>query len=462
MNLLSLFKNNKKYVKLNEDVLSVLKEVANGNLNYRITGIPDDKSRESTLAWTINDTLDQIEAFIRDVETSVESASNGNSYRTTNPAGLKGIFNRTSVKLKSAIHAIALGHESKIKSELADKFGNLNGGISSGLEVIQRDITASQDDSNEISEVSKKTAELSAISLSNVKEISQKLEVLVENISESHHAISNVEQKTLDISNVVELIKDIATQTNLLALNAAIEAARAGNHGRGFAVVADEVRKLAERTQAATSEIEMNISTLQQEAHDMKSNSQHISDIANDSNKVIGEFQKTFEELNSYANKSSDISIKINDKLFMTLLKVDHILFKSSAYSAVLNNVDKNFIDAKNCRLGKWYDNKNNKYATVPAFRDINKAHVDVHEFVFRNQKFIQDKSTFKLNNSKPVYENFVEMEKASNILFSKLDDIVVQEIKMKKDALQAKIDSVIKKVLPRAVLKGKETARKF
>jgi methyl-accepting chemotaxis protein len=69
--------------------------------------------------------------------------------------------------------------------------------------------------------------------------------------------------QAVSIGRIMQVIEDIADQTNLLALNAAIEAARAGDAGRGFAVVADEVRKLAEKTMAATREVDRYITTIQ-------------------------------------------------------------------------------------------------------------------------------------------------------------------------------------------------------
>ncbi|ERS09521.1 chemotaxis protein [Alcanivorax sp. PN-3] len=94
------------------------------------------------------------------------------------------------------------------------------------------------------------------------------MDTIREQIQETSKRIKRLGESSQEIGDIVSLINDIADQTNILALNAAIQASMAGEAGRGFAVVADEVQRLAERSAAATKQIETLVKTIQTDTNE--------------------------------------------------------------------------------------------------------------------------------------------------------------------------------------------------
>jgi methyl-accepting chemotaxis protein len=115
-------------------------------------------------------------------------------------------------------------------------------------------------------------------------------------VNKSVEAMELIRNSSEQVTEIIQVISEIAGQTNLLALNAAIEAARAGEHGMGFAVVADEVRKLAERSRDAAGEISKLI----------KESTQRVEEGANLS-------EQTGEALKNIIQGVSDTGAKISE-----------------------------------------------------------------------------------------------------------------------------------------------------
>jgi methyl-accepting chemotaxis protein len=123
-------------------------------------------------------------------------------------------------------------------------------------------------------------------------------------VSKAVDAMGGIQTSATKITNIVDMIDEIAFQTNLLALNAAVEAARAGEAGKGFAVVASEVRTLAQRSAEASKEI----------SHLIDGTVGEIGNGVNLVQQVGGGLEKIVTSVNDLADLVSEITTASQDQ----------------------------------------------------------------------------------------------------------------------------------------------------
>ncbi|WP_082633251.1 methyl-accepting chemotaxis protein [Lacimicrobium alkaliphilum] len=187
-----------------------------------------------------------------------------------------------------------------------------------------------------------------------------------------------------NISNFVVVINSIAEQTNLLALNAAIEAARAGESGRGFAVVAEEVRNLAMRASESTKEINNLVEKIEQGTRTIEAN---INDVSQQSRNLVENTGQVREKVSNVLEMSHSMREVINstaEQTFLSTTQLDHLVFKTRVYDALLGNAHVNASDLSDhhhCNLGQWYQGEGaKKYGSNSDFKALDSVHRKVHE----------------------------------------------------------------------------------
>ena len=154
-----------------------------------------------------------------------------------------------------------------------------------------------------------------------VQERLQELDTLIINgnneMGQLCNVVSQVENMSSDIQDIIGTIESIAFQINILALNASVEAARVGESGRGFAVVADEVGNLASKTTASSNQIaELITNCLKKIENAMTcadSTSKCLEDIVGNFNHISKAFKNISVDTREQADKSSRIKLEISN-----------------------------------------------------------------------------------------------------------------------------------------------------
>lgn len=291
-----------------------------------------------------------------------------------------------------------------------------------------------------LTNIQKNLSESVGINAETLKEyevIQAELEKLVTNSRHIRHnsgelltAVQDSKEKSDSMSKLVDKINEmlktivaISDQTNLLALNATIEAARAGEYGKGFAVVANEVKELSKLTKKSAEDITQSIDEIKAQSKLVSVSMDNSEKKCQSINSNIEEFTLHIQGADEKNNRAITRIFGTNDQIFMSLAKLDHVIWKVNTYLSIINNRPvMDFVDHNNCRLGKWYNTGSGQqhFSKLPSFRTVEGPHAEVHT---------STKNIFELLNGDINYERInqqvEQMEKGSKGVFDNLDKIL-------------------------------------
>ena len=198
-------------------------------------------------------------------------------------------------------------------------------GVSAAISQMAVSIDQVSANASESAEVAQRSVAIAHNGAEVVHRSIEGMNIIRDQIQETAKRIKRLGESSQEIGNIVNLINDIADQTNILALNAAIQASMAGEAGRGFAVVADEVQRLAERSAAATRQIEILVKTIQADTNEAVSSMESTTAEVVKGAKLAKDAGEALDEVQTVSHTLADLIGNISNAARQQANSASHI-----------------------------------------------------------------------------------------------------------------------------------------
>ncbi len=430
------FKQTVRFNRLFNCLNGVVNEISHGQFDSRVVGITDDRSDLAVLCHNINDMLDQLETYFREINTAFKYHADGLFFRSTVSGGLHGEFVASLEKINQSLHAMSQHRRILMKNMLLGETQELNSHhLRQNILTTSTDLSFIKEQMLHVCEFAKTTLDEALTNSNTVATVVNHLSQITRSIDSTGESVAQLNSLGSEIQRAVQLINGIADQTNLLALNAAIEAARAGEAGRGFAVVADEVRSLAENTKNASVTIGSTMEVLLRESNTMLKSSGTMRELAHQSESIITGMADQFNRFAESAQQTVNLTGFALHKTFASMVKVDHVIYKQRTYMAIYADENEEYlkavqVDCHHCRLGKWYYEGDGRelFGKTAAFKAVEKPHCQVHESAHKMVALLDMDWERDVILQKQLVEHLKQMEQGS-VQVMELVDKMVEEL---------------------------------